>query len=210
MTIFFVVLFCVILVIFVLARFSYLKIDVQKLKMMNNKLIDFKFVISLAFLNKINIIKLTINKERILKFKKNNLLKRPIRKIQKGIVESYDNIKEIKKEAIKNYLRVLKKVEIEDVDMDINIGTESAPLTAAIVTFISLAITFFVVKESKNRKYKVVPVYNNRNYLSLSIKCIISIKLVHIISITKILKRKDRGKVDGRAFNRRTYANRYG
>lgn len=209
MAIFFIIL-SIIVTFAIIIKLSHLKIKVQLLRLINNKLIDFESTVSVVFLNKIDIIKIRINKDKIANLRKSNIIKKLTKKIQERIMADYDKIKDLKIEDIKEYLQLLKKVELKNIDIDIKIGTESAPITAFVTAFISLVITFLVAKNAEESKFKVLPMYNHNCYLNLTTKCIISIKLVHIMSVIKMVKEKRGDKQNGRTFNRRTYANRYG
>lgn len=209
MAIFFIIL-SMIITFAIIIKLSHLKIKVQTINFVNNKLIEFETVISVAFLNKIDILKIRINKEKIASLRKNNIINKLTEKLQARIIADYNNIKDLKVEDIKKYLKILKKVELKQIEIKVKVGTESAPITAFIATFISLVITFLIAKNAEESRFKVVPIYNNTNYLNLTTKCIISIKLVHIMSVIKMVKKKGGDKQNGRTFNRRTYANRYG
>ena len=74
MTIFFILL-CILILIFVILIFSSVKVKIDKFEFINKEVTDMKIVISLAFLNKINLFKITLNKSRLNKiFLKQTLL----------------------------------------------------------------------------------------------------------------------------------------
>lgn len=209
MTIFFILLATIALII-VLLIFSSIKINIEEFKVINKKVTDMKIVISLAFLSKINILKITLNKDRLNKLEHNKNVKEIARKLQEKLLKEYKDIHNFEQKSIKNVFEILKYFEARNVELNIKIGTEDAILTSFIVTAISIIITFLIARKVENTKYLVLPIYINENYLNLSIKCIISIKLVHIINIVKQFKRKDRDKKNGGTLNRRTYANSNG
>jgi len=209
MTIFLILLAIIILIITILT-FSSIKINIKEFKFVNKKVIDMEIIISLAFLNRINILKITLNKNRLSKIEHNKSVRKIAKKLQERLVKDYKYMHNFEQKSIKDILEILKYFNVSNVEIDVNIGTEDAIFTSFVVTTISMIITFLIARKVENTKYIVLPVYINENYVNLSIKCIISIKLVHIINIIKQFKRKDRDKKDGRPFNRRTYANSNG
>lgn len=209
MTIFFILL-SIIALLLVIVAFSSIKMNIEDFKFINSKIIDMKIVISLAFLNKINILKITIDKEKVKKIEHNENVRKIAKKLQEKLIKEYKTTYNFDKKSVKEILAVLKYFKLSDTEIDVKIGTENAIFTSFLVTTISLIITFFIARKVEHTRYVVLPVYINENYLNLSIKCIISIKLVHIINIIKQFKRKDRDKKNGRSFNRRSYANSNG
>jgi len=209
MTIFLILLAIIILIITILT-FSSIKINIKEFKFVNKKVIDMEIIISLAFLNRINILKITLNKNRLSKIEHTKSVRKIAKKLQERLVKDYKYMHNFEQKSIKDILEILKYFNVSNVEIDVNIGTEDAIFTSFVVTTISMIITFLIARKVENTKYIVLPVYINENYVNLSIKCIISIKLVHIINIIKQFKRKDRDKKDGRPFNRRTYANSNG
>jgi hypothetical protein len=194
----------------VILIFSSVKVKIDKFEFINKEVTDMKIVISLAFLNKINLFKITLNKSRLNKIEHNRNVRKIVKRIQERLIKDYKYMHNFERKSIKEILEIFKYFNISNVEIDAKIGTEDSIFTSFVVTAISIIITFFIARKVVNTRYKILPVYINENYLNLSIKCIISIKLVHIISIIKELERKDRDKKNGRAINRRTYANSNG
>lgn len=209
MTVFFILL-SIIIVLFVIITFSSIKINIENFKFINLKIIDLKVVISLAFLNKINILKITINKEKLDRIEHNKYVIKIAEKIQEKLIKDYKYMHNFEQKSIKEILKISKYFRLNNVEIDMKLGTEDAVLTSFLITTISIIITFLIARKIENIKYNVRPVYIDEIYLNLSIKCIISIKVVHIINIIKELKRKDRDKKNGRPLNRRTYASSNG
>lgn len=209
MTVFF-ILVSIIIVLFMIITFSSIKINIEDFRIINFKIIDLKVVISLAFLNKINILKITVNKEKLDRLEHNKYVRKIADKIQENLIKDYKYMHNFEQKSIKEILKVSKYFRLNNVEIDMKLGTEDAVFTSFAVTTISIIITFFIARKIENTKYNVIPIYINENYLNLSIKCIISIKVVHIINIIKELKRKDRDKKNGRPLNRRTYASSNG
>lgn len=209
MTVFFILL-CILILVFVTLIFSSVKVKIDKFEFINKEVTDMKIVISLAFFNKINLLKITLNKSRLNKIEHNRNVRKIVKRIQERLIKDYKYMHNFERKSIKEILEIFKYFNISNVEIDAKIGTEDSIFTSFVVTAISMIITFFIARKVVNTRYKILPVYINENYLNLSIKCIISIKLVHIISIIKELERKDRDKKNGRAINRRTYANSNG
>lgn len=135
------------------------------------------------------------NKKRLMKLK--NRLKAKS-KMKKGDFKVF-RLKNIKKQSI-----YLKKSNLK-----IKIDTENAALTA-ILTGVMYGIIpnfinyFFNLKDVI--KYKIQPIYKNRNEISLFFEGIFEINLIHIINTYKVLIGKDKeGKNNGTS-NRKSYA----
>ena len=203
-------IFFIILTIFIILLCSSFKINIKEFKILNKKILDLKIVISIAFLNEINLLQITIDKEKIAKWKKKKMVKNIIQKIKEKVLKDYTEKNLIKIKKVREGLQQLKFLEIKDVNINSQIGTKEAHITALVTTLTLLFITFCIARKTKNTKYEISPVYIDKNYFRLSFKCIISIKLVHIINIAKTLKRKESDKKDGRTTDRRAYANSNG
>ncbi len=203
-------IFFVIIILVIIFLSSSLKISIEDFKIYNKKITNLKIIISIAFLNEINLLQITLNKEKIENLKKNKIIKKIIKKVQEEILKDYTNENKIKVNKIKEGLKSLKYVSIKNIKIKGKVGTANAVITAFLTTFLNLFITFFIARKVNNTKYEILPVYIDENYFELSIKCIISIKVVHIIHIARLLKRKESDKIDGRTSNRRSYANSHG
>lgn len=203
-------IFFVIIILVIIFLSSSLKISIEDFKIYNKKITNLKIIISIAFLNEINLLQITLNKEKIENLKKNKIIKKIIKKVQEEILKDYTNENKIKVNKIKEGLKSLKYVSIKNIKIKGKVGTANAVITAFLTTFLNLFITFFIARKANNTKYEILPVYIDENYFELSIKCIISIKVVHIIHIARLLKRKESDKIDGRTSNRRSYANSHG
>ena len=203
-------IFFVIIILVIIFLSSSLKISIEDFKIYNKKITNLKIIISIAFLNGINLLQITLNKEKIENLNKNKIIKKIIKKVQEEILKDYTNENKIKVNKIKKGLKSLKYVSIKNIKIKGKVGTANAVITAFLTTFLNLFITFFIARKVNNTKYEILPVYIDENYFELSIKCIISIKVVHIIHIARLLKRKESDKIDGRTSNRRSYANSHG
>ncbi len=76
-----------------------------------------------------------------------------------------------------NYKELLKNIDIEQIELYLQIGTENAAITAILVGIISSFIGIIL----KKPKYQITPIYINKNLLKLELNCIISIYLMQYI-----------------------------
>ena len=202
-------LFWIIIALFLIVLLSTIRIEIDnvKLKIFEEQLkkskiiFDYELHIGLYFLGKIKIVKIKINKQILNKIN-----------IKEKI--STESIKKIKREAKKNkeLKKVIKKlnIEISKLDLKLELDTPDVLITTGLVTTISIIASIIFGKLIKARKfneykYKIIPLYNNKNMLNLEINCIINIKIVHIIFILYILMKKRRDDKNERASNRRSY-----
>jgi len=209
MVIFFIVLISIIIVSTVLIVYSTLKIDIKEFILMNTKIEKFNIVISLNLFNKIKWIKLKIDNKRVNKLKGSSKLKTLNKILDTKILRKYKNAKQILAKDWKHILKELNKFEIEKVNIKSKIGTENAATTAIITGTILSILGIIFARKVANPKYKIEPVYTDKNYIYLSINCIVAIKLVHIINMNKKLG-KEVYQENGRTSNRRAYANSNG
>ena len=75
-----------------------------------------------------------------------------------------------------NKIKVFKK-NIKEIDLQLQIGTQDAALTAILTGIISALLGIILRKP----KYEVIPIYSNNNVLKIKLKCIISIYLMQYI-----------------------------
>ena len=178
---------------------STLRLVIEKLELSNTeekRTDELKIKVQWYMFNKIKISSIPIKNKQIQKIN----LKQRIEKIDMQEIEP------TKKEMI----TLLKEIKLKKLDLDITIGTEDVIITSAIVLLISTGMSFLLPKiiekyEPKQYKYKILPVYQNKNLYKLKLDCIIYVKMVHIIYILQvILKRKRDGK-NARTSNRRSY-----
>ena len=78
-----------------------------------------------------------------------------------------------------NYLELWKNIDIDvkNIDLQLQIGTQDAGLTAILTGIISALLGIILRKP----KYEVIPIYSNNNVLKIKLKCIISIYLMQYI-----------------------------
>jgi len=166
---------------------------------------DFKIKVTLYTLQKIPILKTIIDNEKISKALKNEKIDK-ILKIEKEKITK-DNIK-----FEKDILGEIKKLNIElnEMDLKIDIGTENAAVTAFLIPVISTFIATFlskkVTKYNKKQIFSITPVYIDQNLINIEFSGIFQIKMIHIINTICIVnKKKRKGEKDERTSNRRAY-----
>lgn len=208
--VFFIILFLALLILVVTLSTLQIEIKRASISNMNSKKIEYDYLIflQLKFLGKLKIMQIEINKEKISRLSKKLKLKEKIdfKKVEKGI----PNKKERKK------LQEKLDIKLNEFHLKAEIGTYDVIITSAIIAVISSAIGIVMAKLIDNYKkekyeYIIMPVYQNKNVINLSLNCIIQVKMVHIISIifTLLRKRKEKSKYV-RTSNRRSYDYSYG
>lgn len=142
---------------------------------------NYKVIIKLYLLNKIRYLKLELDKNKLKEIfikVKNKIEKVNYKKVEKEIYQD--------RKVIKNVVKKLK-IDLEYLDLDLRIGTEFILLTSVIIVTIStifplIANKFIRKYEKRKYNYKFTPIYN-KNDINLQLDCIISTKMVHIISV---------------------------
>lgn len=88
------------------------------------------------------------------------------------------DIKLLKGKDIKlDYKEVADSIDIKEIDLKVQIGTEDAALTAILVGILSVIIGVIV----KKPKYQVMPNYVGKNLLKINLEGIITINLIQYI-----------------------------
>ena len=199
---FILLILCILLLIIV---FSKIRIDVKKFEYCsaNKKHINSNYNLQLSWiiLSKISIIKIKLNKHTVKKLK----LKDKFVDID---VKMWEERKKIDKETIS----IIKKIDfaIRKLKLKIDIGTENSAITSLLIPIVSTVISFLLrnkMKTKEEQTYIVQPIYNNQNYLNITISGIFEIKMNHIINVIYLLSRKKKKGVKKyeRTSNRRSY-----
>ena len=201
---FFIILFIfvVIIILFLLIYLSSFEIQIKKLDFDSEKKInDYLFYIRIKFLNKITWIKFKIDSNRIDRYKKIN------NKFFKNVnIDFKSSLKEIIKSG---------KVDIvlNRIDLKLKIDLVNPVITSLSTAFISTILSIInarYLKRNQKEKYmyKITPLYSEKIELKISLNCIVSIKMVHIIYIFyNLLKNKKGSVLNGeKSSNRRPYA----
>lgn len=119
----------------------------------------------------------------LLLFNKIKLFKKNVRNIPMKDVkfETSDfDIKIFKNKDIKiNYLELIQNIniDIKNIDLNVNIGTEDAGITAILVGILAGILGIII----KKPKYQILPIYANRNLLKINLNGIFTIYLMHYI-----------------------------
>ena len=174
------------------------KLEVKKLHISNdeeNLKVDFILNIGIYFLNKIKIIKFTIDNYKI-----SNLL-------QTGKI----NIKKItqSKAANKDILEAIKKsqYEIEYLKVEGEFATINTVLSAWIYGILNAIVPIVIAPKLRGEYSNNIKFLNiNKNRINLNLNSIISLKTVNIINILHYLKKKGGNENNGKSSDRRSYA----
>lgn len=129
----------------------------------------------------------------ILFFEKLKLFKKNIRNIDKKRIKFQNkdlDIKFLKDRDIKvDYKDLLQKIDIyfEQIDLNVQLGTEDAALTAVLTGIISTVLGIIIRKP----RYEIIPIYANKNFLKIKLDCIFSVHLMQYI--IKVFSKKIKG-----------------
>lgn len=190
---FFILLFLILLVVIVLnsklqVRICNLDISTKREQKIKK---NFEIYLEIIIFNKIKILKINAKKLQSKKINLNTALEKA-----KEIGE-----KNNKKELATNAIKSLKNLQIKIIKADLNleIGTEDAALTAISVGAIASVLGIIL----KQQKFEVMPIYRDKNILNIKLDCIFRINLIHYI-YKMILKGRDEN--ERKPSYRRTYA----
>ena len=124
---------------------------------------DSKIFLYILIFNKIKLLKKDIKNDKSIKMR-NKVL--DIRLFQKeGLKIDY-------KELFKNL-----NIFIKEINLNVQLGTEDAVLTAILTGIISAGLGVILRKP----KYEVIPIYFDKNFLKIKLDCIISVYLMQYI-----------------------------
>ena len=205
----FIVLF--ILLTNILLIFSTIQIEIKNLKFNSQQLSrhinkNYEIIIKLLLLKFIPILKVNIAKNKLEKLK----LKEKIKNFDFKIIQ---NNKQFDKKALVIFKEL--NIDIQNIKLYVNIGTENASLTSILVPTLSTIIAFILnkkIKKFENQIFKIQPIYTNQNLVNIDISGIFDIKISHIINIIYILNKEQKKGVrenNERTSNRRSYGYSY-
>ena len=143
-------------------------------------------------------------------FGKIKIFKKQIKKVKTNKVKLKKDeidIKILKSKKLKiNYKELLKKIEVEirSIDLEVQIGLRDAANTAILTGGIAGIIGGILRKP----KYKIIPIYANKDILKIKLDGIFTIYLMHYI-YSQIFKKKRRVDKNERTSDRKSYANCY-
>lgn len=172
-------------------------------EIIDNINIDINLAIKILLLNKIPILRITMNKNKILKVIEKIKLKS---KLENLAVKDLTNERNI---DMMHYITE-SNVKLEVFRLEMDIGTEDAIitsfLTAGIASGMGVILSKVIEKfDDQKYKYAITPIYKNKNIVRIGLNCIISTKVVHIINIVYMFFKKRRVDKNERTSNRRSY-----
>lgn len=138
----------------------------------------------------------------LLLFNKIKLFRKNVRNIPMKDVkfETSDfDIKIFKNKDIKiNYLELIQNIniDIKNIDLNVNIATEDAGITAILVGILAGILGIII----KKPKYQILPIYANRNLLKINLNGIFTIYLMHYIY--KFIKNNIKERFMDKALNK--------
>lgn len=170
----------------------------RNVKRINN---SYKIKIGIYFLNKIPILWINLNSNKIKKISSSKSL--PKVDLQK--LKNKENINKKILNLIKNI-----QIKVKNIKLNVNIGTIDAVLTsylvAIIASVIGIILPHITERNNINTCYFIVnPKYQNKNEYSIKFEGIIYIKIVHIIFSMLNFARKGSNENE-RTSNRGAYA----
>lgn len=152
---------------------------------------DFEIYISIIAFNRITVFKKNAKK---IKSKKINL---------GSVLETTRKIRQKtnKRALFKDLIISLKdfKFETKKADIKVEVGTEDAALTAILVGTIASFLGIIL----KGQKFKILPIYEDKNILNIKLDGIFRVNLIHYIYKTIL---KGREKNERKSSDRRAYA----
>lgn len=205
------IIFAIILTVSIILIFSEVKIILNNFEYYTdkfNKIPQFEGKIRIYFLGKIRIFSKKIDSKKTGKLLNDNFIREKITTLK---LFYKDNRVEQFIINRKNIKKSLKHLKIDMLKLQIQIDTESVLLTSYLVGIISSLIPNLIRDNIKrcnkqNYEWEVLPIYKNKNSISLKLNSIISIKVVHIINMFKLIG----GIKNERSSNRRLNVNCYG
>ena len=173
------------------------KLEIKKLHISNTEeklKVDFILNIGIYFLNKVKIVKFTIDNYKISDLLKSGKL--DINKFKQNNPINKDIIKSIKRDDF-----IIEYLKLEGY-----FGTFNTVLSAWIYGIINSIIPILIARKLEGTYTNNIEFLNiNENKININLNCIISIKMVNIINVLHYLKKKG-GKDNGKSSDRRTYA----
>lgn len=152
---------------------------------------DVEIYLGIVIFNKIEIFKINLKKLKTKNINLGTVIERA-KKLELKNNKGDWGIALIK--SLKNF-----KIEIKQADLKVELGTEDAALTAISVGIIASALGIIL----KKQKFKILPIYQDKNILNIKLNCIFRLNLIHYIYKT-ILKGRDDN--ERKPSNRRAYA----
>ena len=165
-------------------------------------------------LGKIKFLNLNLNNKKISTKLNKTLIENKLNQIKGNIDNLTKDEKKRRRENIKTSIKgLIKKLKIEKLGIKILLDTEDPTLTSCLIGGLYITIPNiikhnFVNFSEENYSLDITPLYKFTNYFYISLNCIFSIKIVHIINmLIENLYRKGQKRKYERSPNRRTNAN---
>ena len=198
------ILICLIIILMIITirikiKFNDFEFNSQNKEHLNK---NYKIEITVYTFKFIPIFKIKITNKKIKKALSNEKIRKTINEQKIKIIENRKNIDTIKK--IKNI-----KIEIDEMKLDIILGTEDAAITAFIIPIISTFIAIFLGKKvskcNDKQIFSIRPVYLSQNLINIKFSGIFQIKMMHIINTICIVNKKRRGDKNEPTSHRKSY-----
>ena len=196
-----VLIFLILIAVFIIIVLSTIKFEIVDFELSNIIQItpkNYKIKLSFYLFGKIKLSFYLFGKIKLFYFKLNS--ERARKMYSKMNIEKFDIEKGRKLLTIKN-INILKKLNIrlDYLDLELDLGLEDVILTTELITLISIVISnilpHIISKYIPNKyRYKIMPIYINKNAYYIKLNCIFQLKIVHIINIIYIYLKK--GKSD--------------
>ena len=175
--------FLILIAVFIIIVLSTIKFEIVDFELSNIIQItpkNYKIKLSFYLFEKIKLFSFKLNSERARKM------------YSKMNIEKFDIEKGRKLLTIKN-INILKKLNtrLDYLDLELDLGLEDAIFTTELITLISTVISnilpHIISKYIPNKyRYKIMPIYINKNAYYIKLNCIFQLKIVHIINIIYI------------------------
>lgn len=192
--------FLILIAVFIIIVLSTIKFEIVDFELSNIIPItpkNYKIKLSFYLFGKIKLFSFKLNSERARKM------------YSKMNIEKFDIEKGRKLLTIKN-INILKKLNIrlDYLDLELDLGLEDVILTTELITLISIVISnilpHIISKYIPNKyRYKIMPIYINKNAYYIKLNCIFQLKIVHIINIIYIYLKKGKSDKNEWTSNRR-------
>ena len=187
------------------------KINIQRKKII---LVNIK----LYLLGKIPVLSIKVDEDKLKRLEKMKVVKSFEKRIKKRMnkleTEFFKNFnKNINSRIVEDVIEFTNKLKckLKNIQLKVNLGFENVILTSISIPIVTTIISLLLRNiefNVNNNHYEVCPIYNledSRSEINICLKCIIELKMIHIISIMYIIKKQRRVKENGRTSNRRSY-----
>ncbi len=169
---------------------------------------NYKVNIKIYILGRLPIFKIKIDNNKIKQLIKNDIIMDKVKFEKNKIMLNKNDINMKTLKTLKNI-----KIDIKKLNLDINIGTENAALTAIIIpilsTILAISLRKHINKYNQNHVFKITPIYINQNLINIDFSGIFEVKMIHIINTICILKKERKIDKYERTSHRRPYGYSY-